>query len=109
MRLPTLPKLRKHIESDITPAVRQWFKDNYKENSYALEIKIKGGRLKKHQPAALKQVDSGFFDYKINDRGARNPFDVIGLRGADAFIVYVDKKKCTVYSYDMIEQFKFEL
>lgn len=109
MKLPDLPKIRKSDEADITPIVMRWFEENYTENSYVVEVKIKGGRLKDHQPSALKQVDDGFFDMKLKDHGSRNPFDFFGLRGADAFIVVCDGKECIAYSYDKIEQFRFTL
>lgn len=107
-QLPQLPKLRKHKETDVTPAIRGWFKKNW-WRSYALEIKIKGGKVQKHQPAALKQVNDGFFDIKLKDWGGRNPFDVIGLKDADAFIVVADRKHCDVYNYEMEWIFDFNL
>ena len=109
MNLPDLPKLRKHIESDKTPDIMAWFFDNYPRN-YAVEVKIKGGRLKKHQPIALKQADEGKFHMKLKDNGTINPFDFFGLKkDVDAFIVYVDGRKCKAYNYKMEWQFDFTI
>lgn len=109
MKLPELPRKRKKDEADVTPDVMAWFERNYTENSYVVEVKVKGGRLKRHQPSALRQVDDGFFDLKLKDWGGRNPFDFFGIRGADAFVVVVDKRDCVAYSYDMHEQFRFRI
>lgn len=108
MILPNLPKLRKHKERDITPDIFKWFEENYPK-SVALEIKIKGGRLKPHQPIALKQVTDGVFSVKLPDMGRRNPFDGIILKDADAFIVICDKRNCIAYDYKMTERFKFKI
>ncbi len=108
MNLPDLPKLRKHIESDKNPAIMAWFMANYPRD-YAVEVKIKGGRLKKHQPVALKLVDRGVFDLKLKDTGTIQPFDFFGLKNADAFIVYVDGRKCKAYNYKMEWQFDFDI
>ena len=108
MNLPELPKLRKHKEADITPSVMAWFIDNYPRD-YAVEVKIKGGRIKKHQPVALKQVHEGKFDYKLPDRGARNPFDFIGLKQADALLVICDGRLCKAYTYDNKFLFDFKV
>ncbi len=106
MKLPALPKLRAHKEADITPDVMKWFMDNYPKD-VAVEVKIKGGRMRKHQPAALRKVHDGRFDYKIPDTGRRNPFDFIILKDAHAFIVVADGRNCTAYSHDMVERFRF--
>ncbi|MGV8131353.1 MAG: hypothetical protein ACP5N7_04625 [Candidatus Pacearchaeota archaeon] len=108
MKLPDLPKLRKHKETDITPSVMAWFMDNY-PNDYAVEVKIKEGRLKKHQPVALKKVHEGKFDMKLKDWGALNPFDFFGLKKADAFIVRCDGRLCTAYTYDNCKVFDFKV
>ena len=107
-KLPSLPKLRKHKEGDITPGVIKWFTKNWKRN-FVLEIKTKTGKIKPHQIAALKQVSNGVFIYKIPDTGRKNPFDVIGIKDADPFIVICDKRVCKVYSPDMVFNFVFNL
>lgn len=91
--LPNLPKKRKHKEADITPAVLNWFEKNYPK-SVALEIKIKGGRIKEHQKIALRQVQDGIFSYKLPDMGRKNPFDGIVLKNTDAFLIVCDGRKC---------------
>lgn len=91
--LPKLPRLLHKKEADITPWVIEWFKKNWPV-SVALEIKVKGGKLKHHQKLALGQVKYGAFGFKIPDTGRRNPFDAFVLSGADAFIVECDGKKC---------------
>lgn len=106
MQLPDLPKKRKKDESDITPFVMEWFMKYYSRN-YAVEVKIKGGKLKKHQPVALKKVEDGKFDLKLKDNGSINPFDFFGLKDADAYIVVCDKRKCTAYTYKMEKVFDF--
>lgn len=108
MELPELPKLRRRREADITPDVMRWFGANW-PRSYAVEVKAKGGRVRKHQPAALKRVQSGSFDHKIPDMGQRNPFDFFGLKGADAFIVVCDGRDCVAYSHDMERRFDFRV
>jgi len=104
--LPELPRIRKHKEADITPLVFKWFEDNW-ENSVALEIKIKGGKIYPHQLVALRQVHNGIFSHKIKDTGSRNPFDGFILKKADAFIVICNKRKCVAYSHDMNSKFEF--
>jgi len=108
MNLPPLPKLRKKKEADVTPLIMKWFKENWRK-SYAVEVKIMTGRLKTHQPAALKKVVQNEFDMKLKDFGARNPFDFFGLKNADAFIVFADGRDCIAYTYDMVEQFRFKV
>jgi hypothetical protein len=91
--LPNLPKKYKRAESKIDGLVIKWFEDNY-HRSCALEIKIKGGKLKEHQKAALKKVHSGKFSHKMADMGRRNPFDAFVLIKADAIVVTCDGRKC---------------
>ncbi len=97
--LPILPKARKHKEADITPLVKEWFVKNY-PRSVALEIKVKGGRLKPHQAVALQQVQDGVFSFKIPDMGRLNPFDVFVLKDADAFEVWCDGNMCHAKGYN---------
>ena len=93
-----LPKKRERKEADVDAKVAAYLYKHY-PHSFALEVKIKGGRVLPHQVAALRQVTRGTFKpYKIRDMGARNPFDYIGLKNADALLCVVDKKHviCTV-------------
>lgn len=73
----------------------------------ALEFKVTGGRLKKHQPVALRSVIKNEFSYKIPDLGRRNPFDAIILKNADAYIVIADGRNCKAYTPDMEWVFDF--
>ncbi len=107
-KLPELPKIRKRKEADITPFVMDWFFNNY-PHDVAVEVKIKGGRLKKHQPVALEQVAYGVFKHKLKDFGGRNPFDFIVLKKAHAFIVIADGRHCQAYNYKMEWQFDFQV
>ena len=106
--LPNLPKLRKHKEKNITPDVVEWFTRNWKRN-FVLEIKTKKGKIKPHQISALKQVEGGNFVYKIPDTGRRNPFDVIGIKDADPFIIICDNRVCQAYYPNMLLAFEFNL
>lgn len=108
MKLPELPKKRRHKESDITGDVIKWF-EKYWNNSVALEIKIKGGKVYPHQLSALTQVEVGVFSHKIKDTGSRNPFDVFILKKADAFLVICNGRKCVAYDSTMVECFDFKV
>ena len=109
MNLPDLPKKRRHKEADITPSVFDWFEKNY-PFSVVLEIKDAGGRLKDHQPIALRQVQDGKFRWKIPDMGRRNPFDGIILKkGVNAFIVVCGNNTCTARRIDGEEKFDFKI
>lgn len=85
-----------------------WFRKNY-FRSCAIEVKIRGGKLKDHQEAALKQVQSGVFSYKIPDMGRRNPFDVFVLKEADAFVVVCNGNKCHAHCIDESKSFDFTI
>ena len=109
--MPPLPKKRRQTEAKWDGEVSKWFSDNY-DHTVALEVKVKGGKVKPHQIAALKQVSRGTFAYKIPDQGQRNPFDYVVLQGADAFIVIVDPKtrKCVAKDpHNGAVQFEFNL
>lgn len=108
MELPQLPKLRKHKEADKTPAIMDWFFNNYPDD-VAVEVKIKGNKVKPHQEIALKQVHTGKFKLKLADMGRINPFDFIVLKKAKAFTVIVDGHDCIAYSVDMKERFIFRI
>lgn len=92
-----LPKKIKRTEAKVDGPVLKWLLKNY-PHSFALEVKVKGGKLLPHQEVALKQVAKGVFGHKIPDMGQRNPFDAFGLIGADALLCVVDGKKveCSV-------------
>jgi len=94
MHLPDLPKKRKHDEADITPDVAEWFLQNYPDD-VAIEVKVKGNKTKPHQDLALDQVKQGKFKYKLPDMGRRNPFDIVVLKKAKAFVVTCDGLSCT--------------
>lgn len=109
--MPPLPKKRKQTEAKYDGLVADWFAKNY-DHSVALEVKLKGGKVKSHQTAALKLVQGGTFAYKIPDQGQRNPFDYVVLQGADAFVVIVDPKtrKCVAKDpANGAEQFTFKI
>lgn len=93
--LPNLPRVLKKREQKITPKIQKWFKHNW-PNSYALEIKIKGNKLKTHQDRDLRKVKNGKFDIKLSDATVgKQPFDVVGLINADAIVATYDKKTKT--------------
>lgn len=93
MQLPNLPKKYNRQESKIDDLVFEWFLNNYPDD-VAIEVKIKGGKIKPHQDLALNEVHNGKFKYKIPDMGRRNPFDGIVLKKAKAFVVVCDGRKC---------------
>lgn len=87
-----LPKKNNRREAKVDGPVLAWLLKNY-PHSFALEVKVEGGKLLPHQEAALKQVAKGKFGHKIADTGRRNPFDAFGLIDADALLCVVDGKK----------------
>lgn len=91
--LPNLPRQLNKREAKIDSKVLEWFEKNYPED-VAIEVKIKGGKLKPHQIIALELVASGKFYFKIPDMGRRNPFDGFVLKKAHAFVVTCDGNKC---------------
>jgi len=90
-----LPKKQNRAEAKVDTKVAEKLRQKHPHRNWGLEVKIKGGRLKKHQTAALKQVEDGTFLYKIPDQGARNPFDIVYLGDADAIVCVVDGKNVT--------------
>lgn len=86
----------------------RWFEENY-PRSVALEIKIKGGKIKPHQEAALNQVAKGTFSYKIPDMGRRTCFDSFMLKDADPILVTCDGNTCEAINIKTNEQFIFEI
>ena len=88
-----LPKKVKRKEADIDGKVAQ-FLYRHHPRSFALEVKVDGGKVLDHQTKALRQVATDTFKpLKLPDMGRRNPFDYVVLKGADAILCIVDKKK----------------
>lgn len=104
-----LPKKHKRTEASVDTKVAEKLRNKHPHKNFALEVKIKGGRLKKHQKAALKQVEDGTFLYKIPDQGARNPFDIVFLGDADAIVCTVDGKKVHCQVNDGVMEYNFRL
>lgn len=94
MELPDLPKKYKRIEADVDSLVANALAKKHKYRNWALEVKIKGGKLKKHQATKLKQVENGTHPpQKIPDMGRQNPYDFYYLGDADAVVCVVDGRK----------------
>ena len=92
-----IPKIRKHDEADLTPAIMDWFDKNYDhKKNVVVEVKTMEGDVEPHQFSALIQIIKGIFKWKPPDKKVLNPFDFILLRKCDAYIVWADKdtKKC---------------
>jgi hypothetical protein len=90
--LPSLPRVLKKREAVITPKIESWFKHNWTK-SYALEIKIKGNKLERHQNRDLMKVVNGKFSLKLSDATiGKLPFDVVGLIDADAIVATHNKE-----------------
>jgi hypothetical protein len=102
-----LPKKNKRTEAKADGKVAKWLHSNY-PHDFALEVKIKGGKVLDHQKKALDQVSEGRFLYKIPDMGQRNPFDYVSLTKADSLLCTVDGKdvECIVYSNKQKFNFK---
>lgn len=108
--LPDLPKKYKRTEAKVDSLVASALVKKHTHRNWALEVKIKGGRLKKHQSVALKQVENGKFPpYKIRDDGARNPFDYIYLGDADAIVCVVDGKDVACDVNGGVIKYKFRI
>lgn len=91
-KLPPLPRVLKKREASVTPKIINWLEKNW-SNSFACEVKIKGGRLEKHQKKALERITAGRFSYKMPDSGiGKMPFDSFGLIDADPLIAWYDPK-----------------
>lgn len=106
--MDNLPRKLKKKEADKTPAIMQWFLDNYPED-VAVEVKMKGNKVKLHQNAALNQVKDGKFAYKIRDMGQRNPLDFIVLKKAHPFKVFVEGNRCVAINKGNNETFIFTI
>ena len=90
-----LPKKHDRQEAKVDGLVAKKLIKKHPHRNWALEVKIVGRENTKsfqNQKKALKQVEDGKFMYKIPDRGARNPFDIIYLGDADAIVCTVDGK-----------------
>ncbi len=90
---PKLPKKVNRTEADLDMRVAMRLARVHPCKNWALEVKVQGGRMKQHQPVALKQVEDGVFIYKIPDMGRRNPFDFVHLGDADAIVCTIQKNK----------------
>lgn len=92
-KLPELPKKYERTEAKVDSRVANKLVAVHPHKNWALEVKIKGGRLLKHQNTKLKQVENGTMSpYKIRDNGGENPFDFFYLGDADAIVCWVDNK-----------------
>lgn len=99
-----LPQKKDRREARVDDKVARAVNRTWKR-PFALEVKMHDGNVKEHQDRALTQVAKNTFKpYKIPDQGRRNPFDYIGLYGADAILCTVDKNEknadCYVYNTD---------
>lgn len=91
MELPNLPRVLKKRESKIDTRVLE-FLLNTRNNSFALEVKMKGGVFKKHQLKYLKKVANGKHGRKMSDSTiGKLDFDAFGLIKADAIKVICEK------------------
>ena len=108
MQPPPLPRQLNKREAKIDSKVLEWFEKNY-PNSVAIEVKIKGGKLKPHQEVALNQVAKGKFHFKIPDMGRRNPFDGFVLKNAEAFVVTCDGNKCQAVQIGGDKKFEIKI
>ena len=108
-KLPELPRKNKRIEAAVDTRVALKVVKVHPHKNWALEVKIKGGRLKKHQITNLKQVENGTHPpQKIPDMGRQNPYDFYYLGDADAIVCVVDKREvhCEVNSGVMTYDFR---
>lgn len=107
--LPDLPRKNKRTEAKVDSLVANKLAKIHPHKCWCLEVKIKGGRLKKHQSVALKQVENGKEPpQKIPDMGRQNRYDFYYLGDADAIVCIVDGKdvKCDVNSGTIKYNFK---
>lgn len=108
--LPPLPKKRKNIERDVDSLVAEWLRDHYTGmKNWLLEVKIKGGRMKRHQSVAQKQVENGTFLWKPPDSGSKNKGDYICLGDADAIVCVVDRNRVDCSVNGGVRTFRFYL
>lgn len=110
MTLPDLPKKYKRTESEVDSKVALKLAKLHPVRNWALEVKIKGGKLKPHQKTYLKQVENGTFKpYKIPDMGRQNPFDYIHLGDADAIVCTVDGKNVACIINSGVSKLNFKI
>ncbi len=105
-----LPKKMNRTEAKVDGLVAEKVAKLNMHKNWALEVKIKGGKLASHQVAALKQVQDGKFPpYKIVDSGTRNPFDYVYLGDADAIVCVVDGKDVACEVNGGVIKYKFKI
>ena len=110
MTLPELPRKNKRIEAKVDSLVAAKLVKLHTHRNWALEVKIKGGRLKQHQIVALKQVENGKFKpYKIPDMGQKNPFDFFYLGDADAIVCVADGRNVTCEVNSGVMKYEFKI
>ncbi len=95
--LPNLPRKNKRLEAKVDSLVAAKLAKLHPYKAWAMECKIKGGKLKKHQATALKQVENNKEPpQKIADMGRQNRYDFYYLgRDPDAIVCIVDGKNVT--------------
>lgn len=111
-KLPDLPRKNKRLEAKHGQAVALWLWKHHPHKNWAMEAKVKGGRLLKHQKVALRQVEDGKFPpQKIPDMGRQNPFDYYCLGDADAIVcvIDVDKRRVHCEVNDGVTKYDFRL
>ena len=100
-KLPELPRKNKRIEAKFDMPIALKLVKLHPHKNWVLEVKIKGGRLKKHQITNLKQVENGTHPpQKIPDQGLKNNYDFYYIGDGDAIVCVLDGKKvhCEVNS-----------
>lgn len=108
--LPPLPKKHSNKEREVDSLVAAWLVAHYTGTKcWLLEVKVKGGRLKRHQSVALKQVENGTFIYKFPDQGRKTPCDYVHLGDADALVCVVDGKRVDCSVNSGVRTFRFYL
>lgn len=101
--MPPLPRKNKRTEAKVDDLVAAYLYKHH-PRSFALEVKIQGGRVLDHQKKALRQVTNNTFKpYKISDMGRLNPFDYVCLKNADAILCVVNKKAVTCLVNEIYE------
>jgi hypothetical protein len=83
----------KRNEAKLDERVLECAIKRFGKKSFALEVKITGGKLKSHQKSALYMVHNEGFGFKIPDMGKRNPFDYFYLpKGTLALVGTINPK-----------------
>ena len=84
IELPKLKRVLNKTEAKIDSKVLQYLLDTRKK-SFALEVKMRGGKFPDHQIRSLDRVAKGKFGYKIPDSSlGKLPFDCVGLIEAES-------------------------